>query len=186
MSEQSVVERKLKKEVKAGRQVYVITPLVFRIGKDGFERCGKRMGAFCGPYFQSLPWVCYMGECREPTKTAFMRAFLEGVYDILVSTTVVEVGVDVPNATVMVVQHAERFGLAQLHQLRGRVGRGKSESYCYLMCEHVSDDARERLCYYGANDGWFPYCRKGSGNPRAGRFFRDGARPVRHCLSTLI
>ncbi len=144
MSEQSVVERKLKKEVQAGRQVYVITPLVSESEKMDLKDAESEWERLRAVFPEFTVGLLH-GRMSRIDKDSVMRAFLEGVYDILVSTTVVEVGVDVPNATVMVVQHAERFGLAQLHQLRGRVGRGKSESYCYLMCEHVSDDARERL-----------------------------------------
>ncbi len=83
-----------------------------------------------------------------------MRAFRDGELDLLVSTTVIEVGIDVPNATVMVIEHAERFGLSQLHQLRGRVGRGGDESWCVLIAE-PGEAARERLqVFAGTNDGF--------------------------------
>ena len=86
------------------------------------------------------------GRLDADDKEVIMRRFQRGEIDVLVATTVIEVGVDVPNATVMVVEHAERFGLAQLHQLRGRVGRGAAKSYCILMTgERVSEQAEERL-----------------------------------------
>jgi ATP-dependent DNA helicase RecG len=86
------------------------------------------------------------GRLKADAKDRVMKAFLAGELQILVSTTVVEVGVDVPNASVMIVEHAERFGLSQLHQLRGRVGRDRHQSYCFLLYQYpLSDDARERL-----------------------------------------
>src|SRR5262249_1464900 len=86
------------------------------------------------------------GRLRTDGKARVMKAFVDRELQIIVSTTVVEVGVDVPNATVMIVEHAERFGLSQLHQLRGRVGRDRHQSYCFLMYQSpLSDEARERL-----------------------------------------
>ncbi len=95
------------------------------------------------------------GRLNADEKEIIMRRFQRGEIDVLVATTVVEVGVDVPNATVMVVEHAERFGLAQLHQLRGRVGRGAAKSYCILITgQKVSEQAEERLECHGPNPGW--------------------------------
>ena len=96
------------------------------------------------------------GKMRPAEKDAVMERFASGETDILVSTTVIEVGIDVPNATVMMIENAERFGLAQLHQLRGRVGRGAWQSYCILMTAHESKESRERLnVLAGSNDGFY-------------------------------
>jgi ATP-dependent DNA helicase RecG len=106
--------------------------------------------------FPALRVALLHGRMKQEAKDAVMQAFVAGRVDVLVSTTVVEVGVDVPNASVMVVEHAERFGLSQLHQLRGRVGRGQWESHCVLLYQAPwSDDARERLNAMAAtNDGF--------------------------------
>src|SRR5207237_6337951 len=96
--------------------------------------------------FPSFRVALLHGRMKQDAKERVMGAFARGEFDILVSTTVIEVGVDVANAAVMLVEHAERFGLAQLHQLRGRVGRGPHQSYCFLMGPHrLSEEARRRL-----------------------------------------
>ena len=95
------------------------------------------------------------GRLRFPDKERVMREFKEGSVHVLVSTTVIEVGIDVPNASVMLVEHAERFGLSQLHQLRGRVGRGPWKSYCVLLAGSSSEDAERRIAAMtGTNDGF--------------------------------
>jgi ATP-dependent DNA helicase RecG len=103
-----------------------------------------------------LRWGLLHGQLPPAEKTAVMQLFARGDLDVLVATTVIEVGVDVPNATLMVIEHAQRFGLAQLHQLRGRVGRGAAQSYCVLLYdEPLSSTARERLkVIYETTDGF--------------------------------
>ena len=97
---------------------------------------------------------------KSDDKDSVMGDFRDGKYDILVATTVVEVGVDVPNATFMLVEHADRYGLAQLHQLRGRIGRGKHTSYCILMGEPKTEASRERLSTISSTDDGFEIAEK--------------------------
>lgn len=143
-SEEKRVLDLLRNELSVGRQAYLITPLVSESEKlDLADAEGEylRMKELLPEFRIGL----LHGRMSGPDKERIMREFKDGAYDVLVSTTVVEVGVDVPNATVMVVRHAERFGLSQLHQLRGRVGRGEEASHCLLICEKVGEEARERL-----------------------------------------
>ena len=103
-----------------------------------------------------------------------MRAFKAGELDVLVATTVIEVGIDVPNASVMLIEHAERFGLAQLHQLRGRVGRGAARSFCILLAnDPMSDEAQQRLDAMESHPGRVPPRRGRPRDPRARRVLRD-------------
>ena len=137
----------LKQEIAKGRQVYIVYPLIKESEKmdykdlyDGFESITRD---FPLPTYRTT--VCH-GKMRNDDKEAAMQQFKRGEADILVATSVIEVGVDVPNATVMVIESAERFGLSQLHQLRGRVGRGGEQSYCILMSgEKLSKESRARL-----------------------------------------
>ena len=116
------------------------------------------------------------GRLDADEKEVIMRRFQRGEIDVLVSTTVIEVGVDVANATVMVVDHAERFGLAQLHQLRGRVGRGAAKSYCILMTgERVSELGEERLNAMVRTQDGFELAEIGSDHARPGGIFRNTA-----------
>ena len=109
------------------------------------------------------------GKMKDKQKNEIMSAFKEGTYDCLVSTTVIEVGVDVPDATTMIIYNAERFGLSQLHQLRGRVGRGDKKSYCFLLCGTDSPEAQERLnVFKNSTDGFeiaeYDLKQRGSGD----------------------
>jgi len=145
-------------QVKAGRQVYMVCPAVEEAEE---ENCASLKGGtvYAGQLqsevFPDLRVGFVHGRQRPREKEAAMAAFAAGEMDVLVSTTVIEVGVDVPNASVMVVENAERFGLSQLHQLRGRVGRGTHRSYCVLVTSSRSESAKERLRVLCAtNDGF--------------------------------
>jgi ATP-dependent DNA helicase RecG len=134
------------KELDAGRQVYVIYPLIEESEKIDVKAATEMADTLAADVFPQYRVGLLHGRMKADAKDRVMRAFSGGELEILVSTTVVEVGVDVANATVMIVEHAERFGLSQLHQLRGRVGRGAHQSYCFLLYQApLSDDARERL-----------------------------------------
>jgi len=135
----------LRSQVRQGRQAFIICPLVEASQKieakaavDEYERLRKEI-------FPDLRLGLLHGRMKAEEKEAVMSAFARGEMDVLVATSVVEVGIDVPNATVMLVEGAERFGLAQLHQFRGRVGRGEHPSYCLLVVESASPEAEERL-----------------------------------------
>lgn len=145
----------LRKLLQAQRQAYVVCPLVQesdKLQKQAAEALAVELQTEILPEFRI---GLLHGQLKQAEKESVMEAFRAGKLDVLVSTTVIEVGVDVPNATVMVVEDAERFGLAQLHQLRGRVGRGEHQSYCVLVTESNSETARERLdVLVRTNDGF--------------------------------
>ena len=135
----------LREKVKEGRQVYVVYPLVSEsdtvdllAAEEMYERMKKEI-------FPDLSLGLIHGKLPPQEKEAVMKRFYEGQIDILVATVVIEVGIDVPNATVMVIEHAERFGLSQLHQLRGRIGRGEHESYCVVVSDTESETTKKRL-----------------------------------------
>jgi ATP-dependent DNA helicase RecG len=136
----------VREQVDAGRQAYVIYPLVEESAKIDVKAATEMADHLQTDVFPAYQVGLLHGRLKSDAKDRVMKAFLAGELQILVSTTVVEVGVDVPNASVMIVEHAERFGLSQLHQLRGRVGRDRHQSYCCLLYQYpLSDDARERL-----------------------------------------
>jgi ATP-dependent DNA helicase RecG len=136
----------LRNELRAGRQAYVVCPLVEETEARDLKAATEMAERLQTGPFRDFRVGLVHGRLSFDAKDAVMRAFKAGEADVLVATTVIEVGIDVPNASVMLVEHAERFGLAQLHQLRGRVGRGAARSYCILLAdEPVSDDAQRRL-----------------------------------------
>ena len=133
-------------QVQEGRQAYVIYPLVEESEKVDLKAATAMAEHLARDVFPDLSVALLHGRMKGEEKERVMRAFVAGTLNILVATTVVEVGVDVPNATVMVIEHAERFGLSQLHQLRGRVGRGRHESVCVLLYQSPwSEEGRARL-----------------------------------------
>ena len=144
-----------RKLVQQGRQVYVVCPLIeeseklqVKAATDLAERLKKEI-------FSDCELALLHGQMKPVEKDDIMRRFRDGEIQVLVSTTVIEVGIDVPNACVMVIEDSERFGLAQLHQLRGRVGRGANQSYCVLIADPRTDEGRERLSVMArTNDGF--------------------------------
>lgn len=135
----------MKRELAAGRQAYVVYPLVEESEKSDL-RDATKMAETLSLKFPQFKTVLVHGKMKQEEKESVMASFRANEAQILVATTIIEVGVDVPNATVMIIEHAERFGLAQLHQLRGRVGRGQHKSYCILVSSaEVTPDGEKRL-----------------------------------------
>jgi len=133
------------KELAAGRQAFVVYPLVEENETSDLRAATEEAERLQGEVFREFRVGLLHGRMRPAEKDAVMDRFRRGDIHVLVSTVVIEVGVDVPNATVMMVEHAERFGLAQLHQLRGRIGRGAQKSTCLLMAEPETEEARRRI-----------------------------------------
>jgi ATP-dependent DNA helicase RecG len=145
----------IREEVAAGRQCMVIYPLVEESEKSDLAAAVEAHQELDEKFFPDLCVGLVHGRMKADEKDDMMEKFSKNEINILVSTTVVEVGVDIPNATVMVVEHAERFGLTQLHQLRGRVGRGAEKSYCVLVKRNVTEPSRTRLSIMEeTNDGF--------------------------------
>jgi ATP-dependent DNA helicase RecG len=150
------VYKGIEREVRAGRQVYVVYPLVEESEKMDLKDATRMYEHLRDRVFPVFAVGLLHGKMKPSEKEETMRRFVSGEIQVLVATTVVEVGVDVPNASVMIVEHAERFGLSQLHQLRGRVGRGAEQSYCVLMSsERQTSVAQQRLGIMAeTNDGF--------------------------------
>ena len=148
----------VREEILAGRQAYVVCPLIERSESEllaDIDPAEEVFDMLSQGIFSDTPCGLLHGRMKPREKEEIMEKFHSGETKLLVSTTVIEVGVDVPNASVMVVEHAERFGLAQLHQLRGRVGRGAEKSYCILISDSKADVAKARLkTMESTNDGF--------------------------------
>ena len=146
----------VRKQVNAGHQAYVVYPVFAENEESELKAAVKMYRELSGKIFADLKVGLLHGRLDPELKEQVMRMFQKGELQILVATTVIEVGVDVPNATVMVIEHAERFGLAQLHQLRGRIGRGAAKSYCILVTGgKVTEDGQKRLdAMVRTNDGF--------------------------------
>ena len=144
----------VRSEIAAGRQAYIVYPLVDESDKVDLLSATREYERLTSEVFLDERVGLIHGQLSGADKDRVMRDFLAGDLDVLVATTVIEVGIDVPNASVMIIEHAERFGLSQLHQLRGRVGRGAAESHCILIAE-PGEDALERLrVFRDTNDGF--------------------------------
>lgn len=145
----------LRKQIQAGRQIYVVYPLIKENEKMDLQDLENGFNELCEA-FPEYKISMVHGQMRAADKDLQMQRFASGETQILVATTVIEVGVNVPNATVMMIQNAERFGLSQLHQLRGRVGRGGKQSYCLLLTDNeISTDTRKRMdIMVATNDGF--------------------------------
>jgi len=148
---------KIRSEIEAGHQAYVICPMVYEGEDNGLslksvEEHSKDLKDYFGDRVRILS---LNGKMKPDEKSRIMEEFKEHKADLLVSTTVIEVGIDVPNATIIMIENAERFGLAQLHQLRGRVGRGNLSSYCILMSDSKTPGTKKRLNILNeTNDGF--------------------------------
>jgi ATP-dependent DNA helicase RecG len=145
----------VRNQVEKGRQAFVICPLVEESDKIEAKAAVTEHERLEGEIFPDFKLGLLHGRMKADEKEAAMRSFYAGETDILVATSVIEVGIDVPNSTVMLIEGANRFGLAQLHQFRGRVGRGEHKSYCLLLADNLSDDAEDRLtALEKSNDGF--------------------------------
>lgn len=152
----------IKEEITKGRQAYVIFPLIEESEKLNYENLMKGYEEVKAFFPEPKYWISMVhGKQAQPVKDENMRRFVTGDTQIMVSTTVIEVGVNVPNASVMVIESAEKFGLSQLHQLRGRVGRGNEQSFCILLTgAKLTNDARERLKIMTATNNGFEIAEK--------------------------
>jgi ATP-dependent DNA helicase RecG len=155
-SQQNQAYQLIKMEVLKGRQAYVVFPLIEESETLSAKAATQEAERLQHEVFPELTVGLLHGKMSSDEKDTVMSAFAKGDIQVLVSTTVVEVGVDVPNATVMVIESADRFGLAQLHQLRGRVGRGVHQSYCALVCDSRNEETMKRLnILVSSEDGFY-------------------------------
>jgi ATP-dependent DNA helicase RecG len=164
----------VRKIVAAGQQAYVVYPVIEENEeKDtGLKAAIKMYDELRKKVFPEFKLGLLHGRMNAEDKEAIMRGFKAGELNLLVATTVIEVGVDVPNASVMVIEHAERFGLSQMHQLRGRIGRGSAKSYCVLMTGgKISDEAQQRLDTMVATSDGFEVAEKDLELRGPGEFF---------------
>jgi ATP-dependent DNA helicase RecG len=145
----------VKAELRKGRQAYIVFPLIDESETLSAKAATAEFETLRNGHLKDFKLALMHGKLPPAEKDEVMEQFRDRKFDVLVATTVIEVGVDVPNATVMVIENADRFGLAQLHQLRGRVGRGSEQSYCYLVADSRSESTRQRLeIMEQTNDGF--------------------------------
>ena len=161
----------LVRQVQAGRQAYVVCPLIEESDVLAVHSAERVYEELQRDFLQDIPCALLHGRLKGAEKDAIMSSFAAGELKVLVSTTVIEVGVNVPNATLMVIENAERFGLAQLHQLRGRVGRGSEQSYCVLLTAADSPEALARLNVLHESEDGFYLAEKDMEQRGAGQLF---------------
>ncbi|MBQ3112802.1 MAG: ATP-dependent DNA helicase RecG [Phascolarctobacterium sp.] len=159
------------RQVEAGRQAYIVCPLIENSEVLNARSAENVYDELMQSHFKNIPCALLHGRLKGAEKDAIMEGFSHGEIKVLVSTTVIEVGVNVPNATLMVVENAERFGLAQLHQLRGRVGRGSEQSYCVLLTPSDSPETLARLQVLRDSDDGFYLAEKDLEQRGAGQLF---------------
>jgi len=161
----------LRKEIEAGHQCYIVCPLVEDSEAIEASSVESTVEELRNSSLRDVKTECVHGKMKADQKDDIMKRFKDKEIDVLVSTTVIEVGVDVPNATVMLIENAERFGLSQLHQLRGRVGRGDAKSYCILVSECSTDNCRERMKIMTESSDGFVISQKDLELRGSGQFF---------------
>ena len=150
----------MKKNIDEGRQAYVVCPLVEENEELNLKSVEKIYEKYKNEYFKDYSVAFIHGKMKNKEKDEIMQKFKENKINILISTTVIEVGISVSNATLMIIENADRFGLAALHQLRGRVGRGQFQSYCILKSNNKSVTSRERLKIMEKSNSGFDVARK--------------------------
>jgi ATP-dependent DNA helicase RecG len=154
VNENAAYDRTLK-ELKDGSQAYIVYPLIDESDKLALKSATAEAQKLSQSHFKDFKVGLLHGKMKPSEKNEAMRKFKNKEYDVLISTTVIEVGIDVPNATVMIIQNADRFGLSALHQLRGRIGRGKKQSYCFLVGGVTGENSHLRLdIMTKTNDGF--------------------------------
>ena len=171
----------LDREIGSGRQVYIVCPAIEDAGGSGLNAVKSYYEDIAKAYLPDRRVGLMHGKLKPKEKAKVMDDFKSGRLDALVSTTVIEVGVDVPNATVMVIENAERYGLSALHQLRGRVGRGAAESWCFLVSDNASESVQKRLKFLCSTSDGFAVAQYDLETRGPGDFF--GSR--QHGLPTL-
>jgi ATP-dependent DNA helicase RecG len=171
----------LGRQIAEGRQVYIVCPLIEE-GESDLQAAAAYAEEVAAPLLPNARVGLMHGRLKPAAKTEVMRAFRAGELDVLVSTTVIEVGVDVPNATVMVIEDAERYGLSALHQLRGRVGRGAAASWCFLLTGHGGEAVNRRLAFLENHQDGFAVARYDLETRGPGDFFgsRQHGLPALH------
>ncbi len=171
--EQAAAWERLREEIAAGHQAYVVCPLVEDRGRVEAKAATAEHERLQSEELRGLRVGLLHGQMPSKDKEAVMQAFREARLDVLVATTVIEVGVDVPNATVMVVEDADRFGLSQLHQLRGRVGRGAAASWCFLFADPTTPEGEERMSAMASSTDGFALAEKDLEIRGAGEVFGE-------------